>query len=221
TNYLYISQAWGRQLKPPDKLKRATINLVEAVRRFTEIKAKVNTHLNLDDKQRLFEQPFLIVSTDNTFKLTEAETKNFGLYLRSGGFAFIDNCAFLDKLDKVEAALKQILHDSLGSDAKFSDIPDNHPLYHSFFDFNNGQHGGYEDHIMTPEGNWLVNRKMNLEGIWLDNRLAVIYSNNGYGYKWNEMTNNDPQLKFGVNLVVYAFTQDDGIGYKKFLKTKP
>jgi hypothetical protein len=61
---------------------------------------------------------------------------------------------------------------------------------------------------------------MKLEGIWIDNRLAVVYSNNGYSHTWNEMTNNDSQLKFGVNLVVYAVTQANGIGYRNFMKSK-
>lgn len=220
SKYLYISQAWGQQLKPPDGLKRAIINLTEAVNRYTNINAKVDNHLFIDS-QRLFESSFVYIASDDTFKLTEAEARNFGQYLRSGGFAFIDNGASMDKLDQVEAALKQMMRDSLGSDAKFSPISDDHPLFHCFNDFNNGPPGGYENHITKREGDWIENRKMKLEGIWLDNRLAIIYSNNGYSYKWNELANNDPQIKFGVNLVVYALTEENGIGYKKYMKSKP
>lgn len=189
-------------------MKRAIFNFAEAVNRYTYVNAKVDNHLFMDSR-KIFETPFVYIASDNVFKLSEMEARNFGQYLSKGGFAFIDNCTSNDKLNQVEATLKQMMRDSIDSDAKFSPIPDNHELYHCFFDFNNGPPSGYEDHITK------------LEGIWLDNRLAIIYSNNGYSYRWNELTGNDPQLKFGVNLVVYAITQENGIGYPKSMKSRP
>lgn len=53
-----------------------------------------------------------------------------------------------------------------------------------------------------------------LEGIWLNGRLAAVYCDKGYAQKWSEIgqkTNNDPQLRIGVNFVVYALTQAGGI----------
>ena len=43
-----------------------------------------------------------------------------------------------------------------------------------------------------------------LEGIWLDERIVAIYSDKGYANKWKELSNNEPQLKMGVNFVVFA-----------------
>jgi len=88
--FVYIATAWGAQLKPPDELKRAVINLVEALNRFTNINAKVDRHLFLDHR-KLFETPFVFITADTAFELTEIEQKNFGNYLRQGGFAVIDN----------------------------------------------------------------------------------------------------------------------------------
>jgi beta-lactamase regulating signal transducer with metallopeptidase domain/protocatechuate 3,4-dioxygenase beta subunit len=221
-----ISQAWGRQLRPPDNLKRAIFNLAEAVNRYTNIDAKVDNHLSVDS-QKIFDSPFVYIASDDVFKLTETEAGNLGKYLRKGGFAFIDNCASLDSLSKVEESLKQMVRDSLGSDDKFSIITDNHPLFHCFFDFNEGPPEGDENRLIREESTRQGKSKIiyrttvyKLEGVWIGDRLAVIYSNNGYAQRWNEMTSNDPQLKFGVNLVVYALQQENGIGYKKFLKPK-
>ena len=50
-----------------------------------------------------------------------------------------------------------------------------------------------------------------LEGIWLDNRLVAVYSGKGYALKWKDFTNNEPQLKMGVNMVVFALIQEGGI----------
>ena len=215
-----IAQGWGKQLRPPDALKKAPINLAAAVNRYSRnLDAKIDTHVSLDSP-KIFEAPFVYITSDKQFNLTKDEAANFGNYLRNGGFAFIDNCASSDKLERVEAALKQMLRDTLGSDVKFSPIPDSHQLFHCFFDFNNGAPGGYEDHITKSEGDWLVSRKMKLEGVWIGNRLAVVYSNNGYCHSWNKAKNNDAQLKFGVNLVVYAVQQENGIGYRNFMKPK-
>ena len=53
-----------------------------------------------------------------------------------------------------------------------------------------------------------------LEGIFLNERLAVVYSGKGYGKKWKDISNNDPQQKMAVNFVVYALTQKNGIAQK-------
>jgi hypothetical protein len=88
--FVYIATAWGAQLRPPDALKRAVINLVEAVNRYTNINAKTDSHLYLDSR-KIFETPFVYIITDVAFELTEIERRNFGDYLRKGGFAVIDN----------------------------------------------------------------------------------------------------------------------------------
>ena len=50
-----------------------------------------------------------------------------------------------------------------------------------------------------------------LEGVWLDGRLVAVYSNKGYALKWKDLANNRPQLKMGVNMVVFALEQSGGI----------
>ena len=54
-----------------------------------------------------------------------------------------------------------------------------------------------------------------LEGIWIDDRLVAIYSDKGYARKWEDTSNNEPQLKMGVNMVVYALTQQGSIAQQK------
>ncbi|MFC1607058.1 hypothetical protein ACFL47_03715 [Candidatus Latescibacterota bacterium] len=55
-----------------------------------------------------------------------------------------------------------------------------------------------------------------LEGVWFDDRLVAVYCNKGYARKWSEYAevrpgsktgNNRPQLKMGVNMVVFALEQ--------------
>jgi hypothetical protein len=222
--FVYISTAWGAQLKPPDKLKRAVINLVEAVNRYTNINAKVDTHLFLDSR-KIFETPFVYVTADKAFELTDIERKNFGTYLRNGGFAVIDNGEPMYEYGQAEASLRQMMRDALGADAQFLPIPNDHPIYHCFFDFDDGPPQGSEIQMVqttttgaqgeTARNSSMAKAVLYLEGIWLDQRLVAVYSDKGYAWKWKELSNNEPQLKMGVNFVVFALTQAGGIAQQK------
>jgi hypothetical protein len=223
--FIYIATAWGAQLRPPDTLKRSVIELVEAVNRYTNINAKVDTHLFLDSR-KVYETPFVYVIADQAFELTEIERKVFGEYLRKGGFAVIDNGTPSYEFGQAEASLRQMLRDSLGADAKFLPIPNDHPLYHCFFDFNDGPPQGSEMAAMvttdtaglqgyTARGMTMVKPVLYLEGITIDNRLVAIYSDKGYAIKWKDVSNNEAQLKMGVNMIVFALTQAGGIAQQK------
>ncbi|MDP2982712.1 MAG: DUF4159 domain-containing protein [Candidatus Latescibacter sp.] len=223
--FIYIGTAWGAQLKPPDTLKRSVIELVEAVNRYTNINAKVDSHLFLDSR-KVYETPFVYITADAAFELTEIERKVFGDYLRRGGFAVLDNGTPWFEFGQAEASLRQMLRDSLGSDAKFMPIPNDHPLYHCFFDFNDGPPQGSEMSQMmftdttgiqgaAARGSSMVKPILYLEGITIDNRIVAIYSNKGYAFKWKDVTNNESQLKMGVNMIVFALTQAGGIAQQK------
>jgi hypothetical protein len=219
SGFMYIPTVWGAELEPPDNLKRSVLNLAEAVNRFTNIDAKVNPHLMLDSS-KLFTMPFLYITTDTAFELTNIEAENLGKYLRNGGFAVLDNGIPEAEYSQAEASLRYMIKDALGKDARFEPIPNSHPLYHCFFDFDDGPPQGNEvqlflpapDHLMAAMTYSSLSKPVYyLEGVWIDNRLVVIYSDKGYAHKWKEPDNNIPQLKMGVNMVVFALTQEGGI----------
>ena len=139
--FIYIATLWGALLEPPHK--RAIIHLSDAVNLYTNINSKVDKHLFMDSK-KLFDTPFVYLLANDTFETTEIETKNFGEYLRRGGFAVLDNGKPSNEFGPAEAALRRLLEDSLGNDAKFLPIPNYHPLYHCFFDFDDGPPKGDE-----------------------------------------------------------------------------
>ena len=221
--FVYIATAWGAQLRPPDELKRAVINLVEAVNRYTNIEAKVDTHLFLDHR-KLFDTPFVYITATEAFELTEIERKKFGQYLRNGGFAVADNGVPKAEFGQAEASLRQMFRDALGADAKFLPIENDHPLYHSFFDFDYGPPQGDElgliqynfAHATAQKKSIKMAKPVHyLEGIWLNERLVAIYSDKGYAHKWKNLSNNIPQLKMGVNMVVFALIQEGSISQQK------
>jgi hypothetical protein len=224
TGFIYIATLWGAQLEPA--YKRAVIHLSDAVNRYTNIKSKVDKHLFLDSK-RLFDTPFVFLCADEQFELTTAESKNFGEYLRKGGFAVLDNGNPTLEFGAAEASLRKMFKDALGPDAKFLPIPNSHPLYHCFEDFDDGPPQSDEIGMVQVLEVLIVNpvikflkktmskQVLYLEGIWIDDRLVAIYSDKGYARKWEETSNNEPQLKMGVNMVVYALTQEGSVAQQK------
>ncbi|HDY86506.1 MAG TPA: DUF4159 domain-containing protein [bacterium] len=219
--FIYIATLWGAQLEPA--YKRAVIHLSDAVNRFTNIRSKVDKHLFVDSR-KLFDTPFVFLCVDGQFELTEIEAKNFGEYLRKGGFAVLDNGNPQDEFGAAEASLRRMLRDALGNDAKFLPIPNIHPLYHCFFDFDDGPPLGSE--VEFSINSFIVDRKFQnrftfykqvlyLEGITVNDRLVAIYSDKGYAKKWESTSNNEPQLKMGVNMVVFALTQEGSIAQQK------
>ena len=221
--FIYISTLWGAQLEPA--YKRAVLHLSVAVNRYTNIKSKVDKHLFVDSR-RIFDTPFVFLCADEAFELTETEAKNFGEYLRKGGFAVLDNGTPANEFGAAEASLRRMLKDALGADAKFLPIKNSHPLYHCFEDFDDGPPYGSEiddvnvtsspDHSTTSYIRWTLSKRVfYLEGVWIDDRLVAIYSDKGYAIKWAATSNNEPQLKMGVNMVVYALTQEGSIAQQK------
>ncbi len=67
----------------------------------------------------------------------------------------------------------------------------------------------------TARGSTMAKPVLYLEGITIENRLVAIYSDKGYALKWKDNADNLPQLKMGVNMIVFALTQAGGIAQQK------
>ena len=81
-----------------------------------------------------------------------------------------------------------------------------HPLYRSFFGFDGPPATGFE---LNGWGDDLVHDY--LQGIEIDGRLGVLYSNKDYGCEWDYDWRNkrflaEDNTKFAVNIVMYALT---------------
>jgi hypothetical protein len=211
TGFVYLALVWGNDFKPATQ--RAIAELVEAINNFTQIRAEVDEHLFLDSRD-IFRAPFVYLTVDRAFDPTEREIENLGNYLRNGGFALVENARPEIEYSPAEASLRQLLKAALGRDARFQVIPNDHPIYHSFFDFADGpppqqSQGGYDaSRDFRPEVPYL-------EGIFLGERLVAIFSNKAYGKSWEKEYRNEPQLQIGVNLVVFALTQQGSIAQQQ------
>ncbi len=208
-----IALAWGETFAPPQEYLRGFIHLRDSMVRWTKINTEISRNLMLGSP-RLLEIPFVLVTTDVNFDLSSTEKANVRKYLENGGFLVLENPTPRTEKSPAEASLKQMVRDALGPAARFKPIPNDHPIYSCFWDFTDGPPQGSEVGTFGSESS--DHRSISkpvyyLEGVWIGERLAVVFSNKGYIVKWAELSNNVPQLKFGVNLIVFSMIQREGI----------
>lgn len=211
TGFVYLGLAWGTILEP--SRQRAVIQLARWINQYTKIEAKVDDQMYLDS-QDLFKAPFVYVTTQKAFELTEHEAENLAKYLRNGGFLVADNDNPRIEYGPAEASLRQMFKHALGRDARFEKIPNDHPLFHAFYDLNGPPPGG---EVVGGSIEYGAGRRPSywLEGIFLNDRLVAVYSDKGYGAFWEAETENEPHIKLGINLVVFALTQKGSIAQQQ------
>ncbi len=212
TGFVYLARAWGTILEP--SRPRALLQLARWINNWTRIEAKVDEQMYLDS-QALFKAPFVYITTGSAFELTKHEAANLGKYLRNGGFVLADNDVPRLEYGPAEASIKAMFKQALGRDARFVPLRDDNPIYRVFFDFDGGPPLGGE--VLNTSNQYAATRRPSywLEGIYLRDRLVAVYSDKGYGAIWERETENEPQLKLGVNLVVFALTQKGSIAQQQ------
>lgn len=210
TGQTQFAFAWGQQFSPPQELLRGIISLKDAMNRWTKVQTSLDNHLMLSD-QRILRMPFVFVSADKVFELTETEKKNLKEFFDKGGFMFLDNAQPVSEVSASGASLKKLIRDSIPN-ARFEALTNSHDIYHSFFDFNDGPPVSGESGIMPGSNPGLQSpSRFYLEGVYYKGRLAAVYSDKGYIIRWAREIDNEPQLRMGVNLIIYALTQKGSI----------
>ena len=185
--------------------QRMPSNLLDSLVAYTTISVAPREVVVPLAARELFDAPFVYLSGHRLVQFTDRERENFAAYVKRGGFVFADDCNHdVDGLfaKSFEAQMAAIF----GPDALQKISPD-HPLYRSFFPFNQGppttsfELNGWGDDLVHDY----------LQAIEIDGRIAVLYSNKDYGCEWDYDFRNkrflaEDNTKFGVNIVVYAVT---------------
>ncbi len=132
--------------------------------------------------------------------LTPAEQERLRRYLRGGGFLFVSECSAKLRLrPELRPELQALL-----PEAKLKPIPPDHPIYRVPYRIDKvapARRGGKTFH----------------EGMELDGRLVLVYSQNAEECSWQSWRWTGPMcaclppdfeyaFRFGVNLVYYALT---------------
>ncbi len=182
---------------------RMPSNLLDSLAAYTTLSLEPREAVVPLGSREVLDASFCYLSGHKLVQFTPAERANFEIYVRRGGFVFVDDCNHdIDGLfaKSFEAQMAEIF----GADA-LKKIGSDHPIYRSFFVFDHGppttsfELNGWGDDLVHDY----------LKAIEIDGRIGVLYSNKDYGCEWDYDFRNkrflaEDNTKFGVNIVLYA-----------------
>ncbi len=196
TRLQYESGDWDVDQRMPS-------NVLNSLIEYTTLPVDTQENVISLSGNEIFRTPFCYLSGHKLVEFTKQERENFEKYVRNGGFVFVDDCNHdIDGLfaKSFEAQMEMIFPGELKK------IPNNHPLYSSFFTFEGPptttqELNGWGDDIVHDY----------LKAIQINNRIAVLYSNKDYGCEWDYDFRNKrfykiDNTRFSVNIVMYALT---------------
>ncbi len=202
----------GVELEQPDMVDRAMEGLADALRMYTGLEPTLDDMITLTDPG-IQHYPFLYIAVEEEFTITNQERRNLRKFLVNGGFLFVEAYGFPDGMKhfvpRGAASAKQMITDAVGSWGSLGIIPNDHMLYHSFFDFDEG----------PPRITRLLQAEQAqpasvLEGVFIEDRLAVVYSEKEYGANLADVNASDAYRKIGVNMIVLTLVQKGGSSLK-------
>jgi hypothetical protein len=170
--------------------------------------------------ETIFSQPFIVLTGDRHFEpMEDRAVANLRLYLREGGFLFIDDATAIEGSDFDRAVRRDLRRILPGT--KLGAIGRDHAIYRSFF------------LLRGVSGRVLV--RTQIEGMWLGDITPVLYSRNDlFGAIWRASggtwsldvipggrRQRTEAIKLGINLVLFALTGNykrDVVHVKTLLK---
>tara|TARA_R110002033_G_scaffold36058_1_gene74298 strand:- start:4809 stop:5459 length:651 start_codon:yes stop_codon:yes gene_type:complete len=144
----------------------------------------------------IFQFPFLHMTGHGNVFFSDDDAENLRSYLISGGFLHIDDNYGMEPY--ITKELKKVFPNS-----ELVEIPKNHEIFSSAFEFTNGLPKIHEHDGKAPQA----------FGIFQEDRLVLLFtfeSDLGDGWEDQEV-HNDPEdvrekaLKMGANIIKYAF----------------
>lgn len=192
----YISGDW-------DTDQRMPANILNSLLEYTTIPFDPQEKVVELGSPELFNYPFCYLSGHKLVQFSKKEGANFKQYVENGGFVFVDDCNH--DIDGLFSKSFEAQMASLFGKQALKKIPNNHPIYSSFFSFEKGppttsfELNGWGDDLVHDY----------LKAIQVNNRIGVLFSNKDYGCEWDYDFRNkrflaEDNTKFGVNIILYA-----------------
>lgn len=179
-------------------------NVIDSIARYTSIDVAPSGVIVPLSSSATFRYPLLYLTGHLPVRFSAAEQANLRQYADRGGLLFVD-----DHNHDVDGTFHKTATEALaGVYGAQRELPNTHPLYRCFFQFEDGP--PTTSHELNGWGDNLVHKS--LSGVERDGRLALLYSSKDYSSEWNYHPDNKRFLsvdntKFAVNLVVYALTR--------------
>jgi len=177
-------------------------NIIDTIARYTEITvAPTGVVAPLSDA-RMLRYPFLYLTGHLPVRFSEDERRNVRQFVDRGGLLFID-----DHNHDIDGVFHKTATEEIARTVgPLAELPNDHPLYSSFFKFDGPPTTSHE---LNGWGDNLVHK--HLLAVQRRGRIAVLFSNKDYSSEWNYHPDSKRFLsvdntRFAVNLVVYALT---------------
>ena len=198
TRLQYESGDWDVDQRMPS-------NVLNSLVEYTTLRVDTQENIIILGDGEIFNCPFCYLSGHKLVEFTTEEADNFKKYVENGGFVFVDDCNH--DIDGLFAKSFEIQMERLFGKDELKKIPNDHPIYKSFFEFDDGppttsqELNGWGDDIVHDY----------LKAIEVNGRIGVLYSNKDYGCEWDYDFRNKRWYKidntrFSVNIVMYALT---------------
>ena len=181
------SGGWSRSIAE----RRMLQNLADKMSERTGVHTEVLDGIALDDPL-LMQVPFLLLTVRSEVSFTQAEAKNLGRYLTSGGFLYADivsppiarDGSHQYDLPALRAFIRQAFQQIDYAEHKewsFVRLPPEHPLYHCFYDVGSLPRGFWDIWFWywNTENRFELSPEY-LEGIEVNGRIVGVYSQKNY-----------------------------------------
>ena len=197
TRLKYDSGDWDVDQRMPS-------NLITSLIDYTNLRVDFKERVVPLGDPRMLTAPFCYMAGHKLVEFNPMERRNFERYVRNGGFVFADDCNH--DIDGLFAKSFERQIASIFGPHALQKLPNTHPIYRRFFKFAGPPPTAIE---LNGWGDDLVHDY--LKGVYIDGRLAILYSNKDYGCDWDYDWRNkrflaEDNTKFGVNIVMYALT---------------
>ncbi len=175
---------------------------------------QLNAVVTFDDPQRLREYPFLLMTGENGYVLTDAQKQNLQDYIKAGGFLLMDDCVVSDGGDFFYRSSFELLGNLFGK-GSVRQIPREHEVCHNIYDLRD---------VGLPTLEYIRRRSVRAmrqthgvnhgpRGLFIGDRLAVFLSStdlhcgwcDSHGIEWG-LDGYKKTIQWGINIIMYAMT---------------
>jgi hypothetical protein len=172
-------------------------NLLAQINERTSVRAAPREAVVEIKDPKLFEHPYLYMTGHGNVRFTDDEAKILRNYFAAGGFLHADDNYGMDSSFRREIV-------KVFPDSPLVELPFDHPIYHSFYEFPDGLPKIHEHDGKPAQG----------FGIFYEGRLVVFYTYEcdlGDGWEDPEVHNDPPEkreeaLRMGINIVMHYLT---------------
>ncbi|MBS3735229.1 MAG: DUF4159 domain-containing protein [Phycisphaerae bacterium] len=174
-------------------------------------KLKELTNINVMDEpkvvrlreiEEMYRHPFVFMTSEGYFELSEQEEKNLREYLDRGGFILADDCVLFGREDRFFQTYMKLLT-KLYPDNPPREVPLDHEIFHIYFDF---------ERKGSPHMQGVEYKDSNAAALFdPDTGRIMTYATPGdlhcgWMCRYWGMDKNLEAIKMGINVVIYALS---------------